>query len=185
MRPVFGTRHRINMNKKEEKMKKHQLKKSMRSAKLLLTATGYTLLLAAASGLVTPAVADELFTVAYEKEDVSLEEETVLVRLILQVTNISGQKVQDVVVSVAGMNSITYDNHSILVGNLTEAQTKGILEEFTVPTVSTDVEKPMGHPVVWIVEYTDLNGNRNEVEAESMDIDEHLNLTSKNRRGSK
>ncbi len=120
--------------------------------------------------MIASAVAEDLFEVTYEKKIVSSDESTVSGVLILHVTNVSGQDVQDVVASVSGANDVTYDNHAIMVGNLAEAQPAGVLDEFTVPAVMTEVEIPDGEPVVWNVEYTDQNGDRQEAKVEGMAI---------------
>ncbi|MCI5138923.1 MAG: hypothetical protein D3922_11040, partial [Candidatus Electrothrix sp. AR1] len=86
-------------------MNKTWLKTGWRPTALLLTVSAFTLTLLAASGMATSAVADELFTVVYEKKIISSDEETVSATLILHVTNVSGQDVNDVVAWVSGMNN--------------------------------------------------------------------------------
>ena len=120
--------------------------------------------------MIASAAAEDPFEVKYEKRIVSSDEDSVSAVLMLHVTNVSGQDVHDVVASVSGANDVTYDNHAVMVGNLADAQPAGVLDEFTVPVILTDIEIPEGEPVVWNVEYTDQDGNRHEVQVEGTAI---------------
>ena len=77
----------------------------------------YGLTFAAASAT---ALAEDPFHISYRQQNLSSDGLTQSGMLLVTVVNVSGEDVQQLMASVPGPNNVTYDNRSILVGDLAD-----------------------------------------------------------------
>lgn len=111
----------------------------------------------------TAVFANDQFHFNYRHQAMSSDGLTQSGVLLLNVVNVSGQDVRELVVSIPGPNKVTYDNRTIYVGDMIEGQQVEILNQFNVPQelVKTDV---LEERITWEVEYTSSTGERQVTE---------------------
>jgi hypothetical protein len=106
---------------------------------------------------------DDLFHISYRQQDLSSDGLSQSGVLLVTVVNVSGVAVQQVMVSVPGPNNVTFDNRMILIGDLpVDGQTE-VLDDFQVPQELADPEA-IEERIVWQVEYTDSDGQKQSTE---------------------
>ena len=110
---------------------------------------------------VLPVIAVDAFHIDYRQADIATDGVTLTGTLSVNVLNLSGQTAQDVVVSVAGTNNVTYDNHPVVIGTLAEGQQNEIVEAINVPAELQTGEA--ADQVAWTVEFTTAAGTRETV----------------------
>ena len=105
-----------------------------------------------------PVFADDPFHISYRQQNLSSDGLTQSGILLVTVVNVSGENVNDMLVSIPAPNNVTFDNRSILIGDLTEGAQTEILDEFQVPQeLNTGA---VDDRITWQVEYTDSTGQR-------------------------
>jgi len=105
-----------------------------------------------------PVFADDPFHISYRQQNLSSDGLTQSGILLVTIVNVSGEDVNDMLVSVPGPNNVTYDNRAILIGDLGEGAQNEILDEFQVPQeLNTGA---VDDRITWEVEYTDSTGQR-------------------------
>jgi hypothetical protein len=108
--------------------------------------------------LTQPALAEEEpFHISYRQQNLSSDGLTQSGILLVTVVNVSGEDAQRVMASVPGPNNVTYDNRTILIGDLAEGAQTEVLDEFHVPQELADPDA-MEDRITWQVEYTDSTG---------------------------
>ena len=110
-----------------------------------------------------PVFADDPFHISYRQQNLSSDGLTQSGILLVTVVNVSGENVNDMLVSIPAPNNVTFDNRSILIGDLTEDAQTEILDEFQVPQELANTEATEDR-VTWEVEYTNSTGQRQTVE---------------------
>ena len=120
----------------------------------------YGLTFAAASAT---ALAEDPFHISYRQQNLSSDGLTQSGMLLVTVVNVSGEDVQQLMASVPGPNNVTYDNRSILVGDLADGAQTEVLDEFHVPQELADPDA-MEENITWEVEYSDSAGQRMSAE---------------------
>lgn len=113
--------------------------------------------------LTQPVLAGDLFHISYRQQNLSSDGLTQSGILLVTVVNVSGGDVADVMASVPGPNNVTFDNRTILIGDLAEGAQTEVLDDFHVPQELADPEA-MEESISWAVEYTDNGGQRLNVE---------------------
>ncbi|MEA3276939.1 MAG: hypothetical protein U9Q81_16970 [Pseudomonadota bacterium] len=113
--------------------------------------------------LTQPSLAEDPFHISYRQQNLSSDGLTQSGMLLVTVVNVSGEDVQEIMASVPGPNNVTYDNRSILVGDLAEAAQTEVLDEFQVPQELANPDA-MEDNITWQVEYTDSTGERLSIE---------------------
>ena len=105
-----------------------------------------------------PVLAEDIFHISYRQQNLSSDGLTQSGILLVTVVNVSGENVNDMLVSIPAPNNVTFDNRSILIGDLTEGAQTEILDEFQVPQeLNTGA---VDDRITWEVEYTDSTGQR-------------------------
>ena len=104
-------------------------------------------------------LAEDIFHISYRQQNLSSDGLTQSGILLVTVVNVSGENVNDMLVSIPAPNNVTFDNRSILIGDLTEGAQTEILDEFQVPQELANTEA-IEDRVTWEVEYTDSTGQR-------------------------
>ena len=105
-----------------------------------------------------PVHAEDIFHISYRQQNLSSDGLTQSGILLVTVVNVSGEDVKDMMASVPGPNNVTYDNRTILIGDLTGGAQTEILDEFQVPQeLNTGA---VDDRITWEVEYTDSTGQR-------------------------
>jgi len=105
-----------------------------------------------------PVFADDPFHISYRQQNLSSDGLNQSGILLVTVVNVSGENVNDMLVSIPAPNNVTFDNRSILIGDLTEGAQTEILDEFQVPQeLNTGA---VDDRITWQVEYTDSTGQR-------------------------
>lgn len=127
--------------------------------KVMLNLT-FGLTLAAASAT---ALAEDSFHFSYRQQNLSSDGLTQSGVLLVTVVNVSGADVQDLTASVPGPNNVTYDNRTILIGDLGDAQQIEVMDEFHVPQELANSDA-IEDNIIWQVEYTDSAGERHTAE---------------------
>ena len=103
-------------------------------------------------------LAEDIFHISYRQQNLSSDGLTQSGILLVTVVNVSGENVNDMLVSIPAPNNVTFDNRSILIGDLTEDAQTEILDEFQVPQeLNTGA---VDDRITWEVEYTDSTGQR-------------------------
>jgi hypothetical protein len=102
---------------------------------------------------------EDPFHLTYRLQNLSSDGLTQSGILLVGVVNVSGGDVQQVVASVPGPNNVTFDNRTILIGDLPTAEQKEVLDEFHVPQELADLEA-IEDSITWAVEYTNSAGER-------------------------
>ena len=112
---------------------------------------------------VFPVFAEDLFHISYRQQELSSDSLTQSGFLLLTVVNVSGEHVTDMLVSIPGPNNVTFDNRSILIGDLSEGAQTEVLNNFQVPRELADTEA-VEDRITWEVEFTNGGGQRQTVE---------------------
>lgn len=103
------------------------------------------------------ALAEDPFHISYRQQNLSSDGLTQSGILLVTVVNVSGEDVQAIMASVPGPNNVTYDNRTILVGDLAEGAQTEVLDEFHVPQELADPDA-MEESITWQMEYTNSVG---------------------------
>ena len=103
------------------------------------------------------ALAEDPFHISYRQQNLSSDGLTQSGILLVTVVNVSGEGAQDIMASVPGPNNVTYDNRSILVGDLAEGAQIEVMDEFHVPQELADPDA-MEDSITWQLEYTNSTG---------------------------
>ena len=109
------------------------------------------------------AVAEDPFHVSYRQQNLSSDGLNQSGILLVTVVNVSGEDVQDIMASVPGPNNVTFDNRSILVGDLAEGAQIEVLDEFQVPQEFANPEA-MEESITWQLEYRNSVGEPLSIE---------------------
>ncbi len=123
------------------------------------TALAGTLLCTLAAAV--PTSAAETFQIASRHLNLTSDGEALHGYLAVEIVNLSGGPATEVVISVLGLNKVTFDNRTLLVGDLAAGEPKGLLEPLSVPLPVAEIDLPE-EPIAWLVEYTDAGGQRVE-----------------------
>ncbi|MGD8588883.1 MAG: hypothetical protein PVG22_08650 [Chromatiales bacterium] len=105
----------------------------------------------------------DLFHISYRQQNLSSDGLSQSGILLITVVNVGGQDARRVMASVPGPNNVTFDNRTILIGDLTEGAQTEVLDEFQVPQelANPDVIEDQ---IVWQVEYIDSAGEKQVTE---------------------
>ena len=112
------------------------------------------LMLAASSVTV---LAEDPFHISYRQQNLSSDGLTQSGILLVTVVNVSGEDVQAIMATVPGPNNVTFDNRSILIGDLAEGAQIEVMDEFHVPQELAD-PGAMEESITWQLEYTNSIG---------------------------
>jgi hypothetical protein len=134
-------------------------RKYMKIKHLIMPITG-TLLLS----LTQLALAQQdLFHISYRQQNLSSDGLTQSGILLVTVVNVSGEDTQQVMASVPGPNNVTFDNRTILIGDLADGLMTEVLDEFHVPQELANPDA-IEDNIIWQVEYLDSTGEPRSAE---------------------
>ena len=109
------------------------------------------------------ALAEDPFHISYRQQSLSSDGLTQSGILLVTVVNVSGEDAQDIMALVPGPNNVTYDNRTILIGDLTEGAQTEVLDEFHVPQELADPDATE-ESITWQMEYTNSIGEPLSIE---------------------
>ena len=110
-----------------------------------------------------PAYAADAFQIASRHLDLASDDEVLTGYLLIDIQNLGDEDAGEIVISVPGLNKVTYDSRAILVGDLSAGEPRGLIEPLVVPSGLAEMPLP-GKNVTWRVEYTNAAGERVEVD---------------------
>jgi hypothetical protein len=103
------------------------------------------------------------FHISYRQQNLSSDGLTQSGMLLLTVVNVSGDDVRQVTASVPGPNNVTFDNRTILIGDLADGAQTEVLDEFHVPQELANPAAVEGS-IIWQVDYLDSTGEPRSAE---------------------
>lgn len=107
--------------------------------------------------MTTTVHAEEQFQLSFERQVLISGPQSVSGLLSVYLVNGSGTDLKDATLMLPVINKVTYDNHSILIGDIGAGEGRGATIEWTVPVEMTVLAVP-DLPLVWRLEYLDPAG---------------------------
>ncbi|MEN8166417.1 MAG: hypothetical protein ABFR65_02945 [Pseudomonadota bacterium] len=110
--------------------------------------------------LTLPSLAEEEpFHISYRQQNLSSDGLTQSGMLLVTVVNVSGEDTLQVMASVPGPNNVTFDNRTILIGDLADGLMTEVLDEFHVPQELANPDE-IEDNILWQVEYLNSAGEQ-------------------------
>lgn len=121
------------------------------------------------ASLTSTCLAEDTFHIHYRLANLTEDEYNLSGTVFLNVYNTSGEDISDMVASIPEPNQVTYDQHLIGVGDLSDGAQVEVLDPFIVPIEVTHTE-PTTEPVSWRLEYTNALGERQSIDVVGLEV---------------